>query len=215
MQKSILLLALAAGLAPAQDYWRRELTGLPAQADPNVSVADIERIEQNAAYLASVDVVTRNPRVRAALGQAFVSVAALQWMLPPAGLLGGRPAPAPPAPAANRPVPPPAEPRFALEAPDVTGAPAADRERANDLAGRYDSAAAQAAAAWRSAGRLRQSLQTRGMTLNALTETSLARLQLYLDLAAGHLQNRQWDDAKTNIDRAAYETTKVLNAVGR
>jgi hypothetical protein len=53
------------------------------------------------------------------------------------------------------------------------------------------------------------------MTMNAQTATSVVRLQLYLELAAGALRARDWAEAKDNLEKTEYETEKVFRAVGR
>ena len=162
-----------------------------------------------AAYLATVEVLNHSPGMGTALGRAYRSVAALQWLVPRMGMALPSPAPAPEAP-----IPAPPAPAFALQAPDVAGVSAADRPMADDLAMRYELASGKAAVAWQAAGGLRRSLQAQGLTLNVLTETSLARMQVYFDLATAALKARHWAEARTNLERAEYETEKVRKTVG-
>lgn len=240
MSMLFLLIALLPVASLAQPDWREHVMALPENPGPNVTVADIERVhayasyaspffaaltpgayEQNrdlvrrmTVYLASVDLINRDPQIRAALGRAFLAVAGLRWYVPPVGLVLApqniRPRTEPEFTPA-----PPLEPRFALQAPDTSGAPFADRDLVNSLSDRYDSAAAKASSVWKSAGLLRQSLQSRGMALNPVTDTSLARMQLYLDLAAESIRSRNWTQAQERIDQANAETEKVSKSVGR
>jgi hypothetical protein len=97
----------------------------------------------------------------------------------------------------------------------VENVPAAQRATVDELRSRYETSAARAAAAWQNAELLRQNLAREGLALNTQTAASLARLQVYFGLAAGDLQERDWDEAKTNLERAEYETEKVFKTVGR
>jgi hypothetical protein len=165
-----------------------------------------------AIYLAGVDAVSRDARVRGALGRAYLAVAALRWVGAP--LLGTDP-PLPPRGGAPTALSPPQKPRFEVQAPEIPNLTAADRAVADDLSERYESAAAKASAAWSSADILRRSLEERGMSLNTLTEQSLARVQLYFDLATDALRQHDWVEARANIERASYETEKVRKTVGQ
>ena len=240
MRREFGLLVLLCAAAGAQDAWRREVMDLPDRPGANTSVADVDRLEMNArlaypyfagltpgdyeanralvrrmaTYLATVEVLNRSPQMGLALGRAYRSVAALQWMMPMGGMGYGR-APAQPGPPPRTPPAPPPAPAFAMQAPDQTKVTAADRPTADDLATRYELAAGKAAVAWQAAGSLRRTLQAQGMSLNAMTETSLARVQVYFNLAEDALRAQDWVEARTNIDRAEYETEKVRKTVGR
>lgn len=114
---------------------------------------------------------------------------------------------------ANAPAPQPAlqqkpgAPPFATSAPAVAGMP-------EDLASRYASTAARGATAWQNAETLKQSLASRGMSLNAATAASLARLQVALESASRSMQARKWDDANESLDRADGEIEKITKVVG-
>jgi len=232
-------LCLACSIAAAQDDsgWRRALQGLPAQPGANMSVQDANQFAQNIemgvpyfatltpgdyeanrelvrrmwAYLAALDVMAgRNPQMRLAAGRARRALGA--WGMGYAFVPGG---PTAPEPAPNQPPPAPSSPPFATQAPMLENVPAAQRATADELRARYETSAARAAAAWQNAELLRQNLAREGLALNTQTAASLARLQVYFGLAAGDLQERDWDEAKTNLERAEYETEKVFKTVGR
>jgi hypothetical protein len=120
----------------------------------------------------------------------------------------GRQAPQPPAPGK------PGDPPFERSVPAIQDVAPADKETADDLRTRYTSTAARAASAWQNAETLRLSLESNNMTLNAQTATSVARLQLYLELAAGGLHARDWMEARENLEKAEYETERVAKTVG-
>ena len=240
MRQMFLLAGLIAGSLAAQSSWREQILALPDNPGPNVRAYDIERVEAYAryaapyfatltpadyernrelvrrmsVYLAAVDAVNRDPQIRAALGRAFLSLAAIRWLIPPFGVAivgpnsqqrSERPTPTAPPPA----------PAFELQAPTPETVLPTERDLLNDLSDRYDSAAAKAASAWKSAGLLRQSLQAQGMTLHPATEISLARMQVYFDLSAESLRSKQWAKAKEAIGQAEAETEKVAKSVGR
>jgi hypothetical protein len=110
---------------------------------------------------------------------------------------------------------PPAGPPFAQQAPLIDNVSTAESSIASDLVSRYESSAARAAAAWENAEVLRQNLARQGMALNTQTAASVARLQLYFELAAGDLREHDWTEAGVNLERAEYETEKVFKTVGR
>jgi hypothetical protein len=231
--------------ANAQDTgdaaWRRALMSLPDRPSPNTSVQDADRFSQNVelavpyfatltpgdyeanrelmrrlwTYQAELDLMAgRNPQMRMAAGRARRALRALPVGL---ALAAGFPvaqgndssqAPAPP-PA------PPAGPPFAQQAPLIDNVSTAESSIASDLVSRYESSAARAAAAWENAEVLRQNLARQGMALNTQTAASVARLQLYFELAAGDLREHDWTEAGVNLERAEYETEKVFKTVGR
>jgi hypothetical protein len=221
--------------APADADWRRALMSLPDQPAANTSVQDADRFSQNVelavpyfasltpgdyeanrelvrrlwAYLSALDLMaSRNPQMRLAAGRARRALRALPVALAAgAGLNTG-----------EAPVPPPDRfegPPFAQQAPRIENISAAERSTADELRSRYELSAARAAAAWRNAEGLRQNLAREGMSLNAQTAASVARLQLYFGLAAGDLLEHDWTEAGVNLERAEYETEKVFKSVGR
>jgi len=233
-----LLVLVACCAAWAQPGWRSALRGLPANPGRNTSVQDIDDFTRNVrlaapyfaglhpgdyeanreimrqmlTYVTAVDAMRMSdPRMRSALSRAYLAIAALNfgqpgWAPPPPGADANQPPPA-----SSQPTPPP----FALTAPAIEGITAEDKETADDLTGRYANTARQAARAWKSADELRIRLEGQGMTLNDSTADSLAKMQLYFELATEDLRARDWPNAKTNIDRAGYETEKVFRTVGR
>ena len=218
---------IVASLASAQvPGWRRSLMGVPAHPSPSTSLEDIQTFERNArmgvpyfaaltpgdyeanrafvrqmaAYLAAVDLASRNPQVRAALPGAYAALAAWRYIypgaLPPPGEL--------PSPAPGRPPDPPFELR----------APAIDDPAGAELRDRYNSTAIRAAKAWQNAEIIRAGLESRGMTLNEQTANSVARLQLDFELAAAALRARDWNEAQEYLQRAEGETEKIGRSVG-
>jgi hypothetical protein len=131
-----------------------------------------------------------------------------------------------PLPLLNQPSPPPAAPRnspqaesaeppFTLRPPVAEGVPASQRAEMEQLRERYVNAAGNAVAAWQNAESLRRNLAAEGMSLNNALAAALSRMQLYLQLAASSLENREWADARQNLERAEYQTEKVLKSIGR
>jgi hypothetical protein len=222
--------------------WRRGLMGLPEQPSANTSVQDANQFAQNIelavpffatltpgdyeanrelirrmwAYSAALDVMAgRNPQMRLAAGRARRALGA--WGYGASGygypfVPGG---PAAPETAPGQLPPPPSGPPFAMQAPMIEKISSNERTTADELRSRYESSAARAAAAWQNAEVLRQNLAREGLSLNTQTAASLARLQVYFGLAAGDLQERDWAEAQTNLERAEYETNKVFQTVGR
>jgi len=214
--------------ADSQASWRAALQALPAQPPRNTTVQYIEDIIRNihlaepsfafqtsdyeanrelvrrlVTYLGALDAMTSEPQMRAEIIRAYAAVAALNLEQPaPAG---------PPARTSSDRF---HELPFSMRAPAIQGVAPEDRKSAEELAGRYVLAATQSAAAWQSADTLRRSLERQGMSLNASTTVSLSRIQLYFELASEDLLARDWLNAKTNIERAEYETRKVFNTVG-
>jgi hypothetical protein len=241
MKRVALAIVFAAVLIPAvfgQD-WRQDLAASSSGSPANATSADIQRlmrsaqlaspyymglrpgdyeanramIRRAALYLATVDLVNRDPGVRQALGGAFSSLAALAWLpgyVPQYGT--GAAAPQPGQPVA---IPAPEEPRFIKQPVEINNVSAAERPQADEAAQQYQLATTKGASAWRSAAALRRSLQSRGYQLNSDTEVSLARMQVYFDLAADALKARDWAGAATHIERARYETEKVAKVAGR
>jgi hypothetical protein len=221
--------------------WRRALMSLPDRPSPSTSVQDADRFSQNVelavpyfatltpgdyeanrelmrrlwTYQAELDLMAgRNPQMRMAAGRARRALRALPVGL---ALAAGFPvAPGNDSGQATAPPPvPPAGPPFAQQAPPIENVTAAESGMAGDLASRYELSAARAAAAWENAEVLRQNLAREGMALNAQTAASVARLQLYFELAAGDLREHDWTEAGVNLERAEYETEKVFKTVGR
>jgi hypothetical protein len=224
---------------PVSGEWRTGIDEVLAQPPAAVGTQDIQRLEEDLrlarpyfaaitpgdyeanrefirriyAYLAQVDTLTRNSRMRFALrraNQALVSIRLPGDAPQPAAPVDGRP---------DRPAPPdrPAsgEPPFDLRAPVVENVADADAPKVRELRMRYESAAAQAVGAWQATDSIRANLADRGMALNPQTTASVVRIRLFLETAADALREHQWDDARDNIERAEYETQKVLKTMGR
>lgn len=233
---------LAAGLAaqgPGPQDWRSALRGLPERAPAGTSLRDLERFERNVrvaapylaapgnldsnreyvrrmwTYLAALEVFARapgadrslDPAVRRIRGMLYgMGLAYPFWM---AGV-GQQPLPAPEPPPVQ-----PGQPPFPVQAPDLGTVDALSQREADDLAARYETSAARAAAAWQSAEALRQSLQARGMTLNVRTSEAMIRMQMFLEMAAGDLRRHDWKAAVENLRRVDYVTAQVTETVGR
>jgi len=218
----------------ATPQWRRELMGLPSTPSASTNLQDIYRFQRNlqlagpyfaglqpgeyeanrelirrmVMYLVGIEMITRDPRIRLAVSQAFLGVAALRWAGGPAGTAQQQPDSHPVTTAL-------ATPPFSLQALDVPNVPKESQARLDELQSRYEFAAAHASTAWQAASVLRRSLASKGMTLNALTEASVARLQLYFELAAGAMRAQEWVDAQANLERAEAETENVRKTTGR
>ena len=226
-----ILLLLCFGSSLSAQPWRRSLQNLPERPASGVTVRDIERVEEDllmaapvlgaatpenweanreivrrtVTYLSAVRAMTDDPLVRSALMRTFRMVTAMRLAYPENQ---EQPAPA----AAQQSLGPQAPgPR----APLVDTVPDAEKDTAEDLRTRYDLAAAQAGVAAQLAEGIQRNLESRGMSLNAGTATSLARMRVYFDHAATALEAHKWADARTNLERAEYETEKVLKTVGR
>jgi hypothetical protein len=154
--------------------------------------------------------------MQAAISQSYLGLAGFGWAgIPAWGSLRQPVAPATPeAPSAPTTPSFPTKPPFALQAPEVNVAADA-QERLIELQSRYESASAKASSTWAAAATISRNLEARGMTLNGTVLTSLARVQLYFDLAASALRAQNWADAETNITRADYETENVRKTTGR
>jgi hypothetical protein len=192
-----------------------------ATLTPGDYEANRELIRRMWAYSAALDVMAgRNPQMRLAAGRARRALGAWGYGASGYGAPGyGYPfvpgGPEAPERSLSQPPPPPSGPPFATQAPLIEKIPANERTTADELRSRYETSAARAAAAWQNAEVLRQNLAREGLSLNTQTAASLARLQVYFGLAAGDLQERDWAEAQTNLDRAEYETNKVFQTVGR
>jgi len=222
--------------------WRRPLMSLPERPAPNTTAREVARFEESVlaaapylatlspddyeanrdlvrrmtAYMTGLDLLARdtNPQLRQSVGRARRAMAALRVPLPlVTAEAPERPFSSPPQP--GGPGPGPGGPPFALRAPVIPNDPASDKAMVKELSRRYDSAAALAAAAWEQTDVLRQNLNARGMALSAQTAASSARLQLYFELAAGALLDRDWEETRIELERAEYETDKILKSVGR
>ena len=84
-----------------------------------------------------------------------------------------------------------------------------------DLQARYESDAARAVSAWTSAQLMRETLAERGMSLNAQTAASVDRLPLFFAKAEDGLRERNWAEARGNLEAVEAETQKIAKAVGR
>ena len=154
-------------------------------------------------YLASVGATAVDPQARV----AALRVAAAFSSFPCA--YAGKQLPVVPLPP-----PQPGDPPFALRAPDLGKVPDGDQETAADLVIRYDTDAVRAASAWKSAETMRLSLVVKGMTLNAQTATSVARLGPLFDESAAALKDHKWDEALSNLQAAEATTQKIVSVVG-
>jgi hypothetical protein len=218
-------------VAPSQ--WRRNVTGVLAQPPAKTGVHDIERLEQYmlsaapycstlgpsdyeanrelarqmTAYLMMVDTLTTDAQTRAAAHRAARSVAVFPCAFP-----SEQPKPQTAAPSTPRPA---AEPPFAQKAPVLAKVAEADKQTASELRSRYETDAAKAAAAWRNAETLRESLAARGMSLNAQTAASVNRFQLFFEEAADALREHRWDAALASLQAVESETQKVVKTVGQ
>jgi hypothetical protein len=91
---------------------------------------------------------------------------------------------------------------------------ATDQATERDLRERYAMDAGHAATARRNADEMRRNLAAKGMSLNAQTDASLDRIQLFLDEASEALRDHKWDDALSSLQAVETETSKVTKAVG-
>jgi hypothetical protein len=239
MMPSALLLVCLTGAASAQTPdWRRALMNLPEHPSPNTSLQDIQRLQQNlqygagyfatltpgdydanrelirrlTRYVAGLELIAQDPRMRAAVGRLRRTMNEFPILIAPAQL---QQQPDSSSVAPDEAKPAPGVPPFALQAPVIENVPADQKQTAEELSARYDAAAGPAAAAWQNAEVLSQNLAARGMALNATLSSAVARLQLYFEGAAQSLRERDWADARTNLERAEYETNKILKVVGR
>jgi hypothetical protein len=184
MRYSITLFVSA--VLAAQD-WQSALRGLPERAPADTSLRDVQRFEQNirtaAPYLSTPQNIEAN---RQYVRQMWTYLAALEGHGANAGgeqlirrrrrtharddlrhgsrlsLLGGRPVRAIHSPAAGAAPVKPGQPPFSVEAPDLGTVPPAEQAQADEMVGRYETAAARAAAKWQENDVLSQSLGARG-----------------------------------------------------
>jgi len=219
--------------------WRRTLTDYSGRSPGSLNSRDIQRLDESmrlatpyfsrltpgeyesnrelarriAAYLAAEELKIDDPRMRGAIDRLRRSALALRLAIPmPALPPDAAPAveDAPPAVRSNA-----SDAPFLLAAPNIENVPAADKDMVAELVSRYEADAANAAAAWANAESVRQNLAARGMSLNARTSSALSRMQLYCQQAAAKLARRDWAEARVSLERAEYETERVLEAVGR
>jgi len=61
---------------------------------------------------------------------------------------------------------------------------------------------------------MRRNLAAKGMSLNAQTDASLDRIQLFLDEASEAIRDHKWDDALSSLQAVEAETQKVAKTVG-
>ena len=164
-------------------------------------------VRSMAAYVATMNAYTRNPRMRASLGRLQGRISAF-----PCAWAGYQPEPL-----VFEPVPPPVntDPPFAMNPPDVPNVPAADKETFSDLQARYRVDATRAASAWKSAAEMNARLSTQGATLNADTAAAVSRFQLLFGLASGSMLDRRWDEVLEHLRAVEAETAKVAKVVGR
>ena len=214
--------------------WRRNLIGVIGKQQPDtVGTKDIERMgmylqsatpyctsltpgeyeanrdlaRQVVSYLMMVNAMAEDPETRTAALRLSRVVAVFPCAYP---ATPGKPQSGDLAPPKA-----PDDPPFALTAPPIENVSAADKETAADLKNRFEMDAAKAAVVWHNAQAMRQSLASRGMSLNAQTEASVNRLQLFFEEAGTALQDHKWDDALASLQAAESETQKVGKAVGQ
>jgi len=215
----------------AGPQWRQNLTGFMNRPPANATVSDVQQLQQYiiaaapyctglspndyeanralarnmSAYLMTMNTAARDPEMRAAIAQTTQMVAAFPCANP-----NGPPSQAaqPTKPAA------PAQPPFSLQAPEIENVAAADKDTARELRQRYETDAANAAAAWTNAESMKQNLAKQGMALNVQTATSLGRFQLFFEQAEAALRDRHWDEARSSLEAVEGETQKVAKVVG-
>jgi class 3 adenylate cyclase len=122
--------------------------------------------------------------------------------------------PSPKPAVASTPVAHPVEEAPAPPPPQPAAVSAADQATARDLRERYASDASRAATARRNAEDIRRNLAAKGMSLNAQTDASLDRLQLFLDEASESIRDHKWDDALSSLQAAEAITDKINKTVG-
>lgn len=228
---------LASLLTAQAPQWRTDLMGL-SDHPSGATAQDVDRFVQNVqmatpyfatiapgdfeanremvrrmyAYVMALEMMSgKNPAVRPLARRARNAMNAFPigyGMIQPGFQPGMAPGLNPGAAPESAPAHPPKSgaPPFAMNAP--AGAP-------EELATRYSSTAARAATVWQNAETLRQSLASRGMSLNATTAASLNRLQVAMDSAQRALQSHKWDDATESLDRAGGEIEKIGKVVGK
>jgi hypothetical protein len=231
MRYSITLFVSA--VLAAQD-WQSALRGLPERAPADTSLRDVQRFEQNIrtaapylstpqnieanrqyvrqmwTYLAALEVMARTPGANSSFGAA---VGRTREMIYGMGLaypywgVGqfGQSTPPPPEPPPVK----PGQPPFSVEAPDLGTVPPAEQAQADEMVGRYETAAARAAAKWQENDVLSQSLGARGMTVSVRTTEAVVRMQMFLEMAAGDLRRHNWKAALEDIQKVEYVTAQV------
>ena len=225
--RSFCILIACGAMAVAQN-WKNELMGVPDHPTAQ-NAGDVDRFVQNVqlatpyfatmtpgdfeanremvrrmwAYTMGLEMMAKqNPMLRPAANRArramnAFPVGANMMFVQPAQQQGQKlhePAPAKPG-----------EAPFVMHAP--SGAP-------DDLSSRYDSTAARAATVWQNAEKMRLDLQSRGMSLNAVTSAAVARLQSDLDSAVRNIQSKNFSEANSSLDRADAEIEKISKVVG-
>lgn len=213
--------------------WRRNLTRTLGQPAANTNIRDLERVEQYllgagsyctaltpgdyasnrelvrnlAGYFGAVNYMAFDPQSRAIALRASRAFAAFPCAFPtrqPQAQAPGAP-----------PLPSPGPPPFSLQAPALGNVSNADKDNATELQARYEIDAARAFSAWTSAQVMRETLAERGMSLNAQTAASVDRLPLFFEKAEAGLRERNWAEARSNLEAAEAQTQKIANAVGR
>src|SRR5260370_2442005 len=99
---------------------------------------------------------------------------------------------------------------FPLMPPSVAKVPAADKAQLEELREAYLNTASKAATAWQNAETIRLNLAARGMSLNAELARSLARMQLYLQLAWSDLASRTCAYPRHDHQPPEYHTTQPI-----
>jgi len=213
--------------------WRGSLGGLLGRQPSQVTYDDLSRFEgylvgagpycsaltpadyaanrlmmhSMAAYVATMNAYTRDPRMRDSLGRLRTRISAF-----PCAWAGYQPEPL-----EFEPIPPPVnvEPPFAMEPPRVENVASADQETYSDLRARYVADATRAASVWRSAAAMNARLSLQRASLNADTAAAVSRFQLLLGLAAGSMLDRRWEEVLDHLRALEAETAKVSKVVGR
>ncbi len=226
--RALFILIACGSLALAQS-WKSDLMGLPEHPTAQNS-GDVDRFVQNvqlaAPYFASItpgDFEANREMVRRmwAYTMALEMIAKQNPMLRPAAAkarramnafpIGYNLMPVQPVQTSPKQQPAPAaaikpdEPPFPMQAP--ANAP-------EELASRYDSIAARASVVWQSADKLRNDLESRGMTLNAMTAAAVGRLEADMDAAIRNLRSKNFAEANAALDRADAEIAKISKAIG-
>jgi hypothetical protein len=232
-------LLLPAAVLSGQD-WQSGLLGLPERAPATTGLGDITRFEQNIRvaapylgvpgnihanrnyvrqmwlYMGALEVMARRPGANRdfinAVGRTRGLIYGMGLAYPYWGIGAyGHTTPPPPEP-------PPVksgEPPFSATPRDLGSVPPAEKEQAAEMVSRYQMAVARAVASWKSADVMRQSLEARGMTLNARVTEAIVRLQMFVEMAAGDLRRHDWTAAGEDIEKVQYTTGQLASSVGR
>lgn len=215
-----------ANLQDLQRFERHLTMAMPyfGTLTPGDYEANRELVRRIVMYQAGLDMLYRNPQVtrdplmRSAVGRVRNVIGQMRsyaiFSMAYGGAAGASSEPRraeQPAPAVMT----KGEPPFSMNAPRLEKISAADAKIAHEICSLYETDAARSAAAWQSAETLRVSLEKQGMSLNVQTAASVGRLQLYFESAAASIRERDWEEARLNLQRAEGETEKIFRTVGR